>query len=206
MKSNIPEYSDISKDIVYEQHWLHARHVENERLWFTNIFVIVTGGLIALIGYMLASGASEDQPLSSLLSAFLVGIPSLILVLSVIGYFLCVSWRAPFVEHTTLVTKMLQEYPEFYKKYGTGARQDLYKLIKVGGITAHEMFLYFYGALASIALFFLLTVTLHERVNCYLYIAGGLAGMLLVSSILVWRKCLKKREEKYRKEMDVGMW
>jgi len=206
VKSNVPEYSDISKDTVYEQHWLHARHVENERLWFTNIFVIVTGGLLALIGYILASGAGEDQPLSWLLPAFLYGTPSLVLVLSIIGYFLCISWRAPFVEHTALLTKMLQEYPGFYIEYGTWARQDLYKLIKLRWITTHELFLYFYGALASMALFFLLTVILHERVNCYLYIAGGLAGMLFISSILVWRKCLRKREEKYREKIGVGMW
>lgn len=33
-----------------EQNWLHARHVENERLWFTNIFVIVVAGVLAFIG------------------------------------------------------------------------------------------------------------------------------------------------------------
>ncbi len=33
---------------VYEQHWLHARHVENERLWFTNIFAIIFAGSLAV--------------------------------------------------------------------------------------------------------------------------------------------------------------
>lgn len=30
---------------IYEQHWLHARHVENQRLWFANIYRLVAGAL-----------------------------------------------------------------------------------------------------------------------------------------------------------------
>tara|TARA_B100000809_G_scaffold169987_1_gene167350 strand:- start:156 stop:638 length:483 start_codon:yes stop_codon:yes gene_type:complete len=33
-----------SLQMVYEQNWLHFRHVENERLWFTNIFALIVAG------------------------------------------------------------------------------------------------------------------------------------------------------------------
>ena len=34
---------------IFEQHCLHARHVENERLWLTNIFAIIFAGSLAVI-------------------------------------------------------------------------------------------------------------------------------------------------------------
>ena len=54
--------SEISKDKIYEQHWVHARHVENERLWFTNIFVVIMGALLAILGSdMLKNNANEHM-------------------------------------------------------------------------------------------------------------------------------------------------
>jgi len=43
---------------VYEQHWLHARHVENERLWFANIFTAILVGAISVVGKQLFDPAS----------------------------------------------------------------------------------------------------------------------------------------------------
>lgn len=34
---------------VFEQYWMQARHIENERLWLTNIFAVVFAGLLGLI-------------------------------------------------------------------------------------------------------------------------------------------------------------
>jgi hypothetical protein len=34
---------------VFEQYWLQARHVENERLWLTNVFAIIFAALLGLI-------------------------------------------------------------------------------------------------------------------------------------------------------------
>lgn len=35
--------------MVYEQNWLHFRHVENERLWFTNIFALMVAITFAFV-------------------------------------------------------------------------------------------------------------------------------------------------------------
>jgi len=76
---------------VYEQHWLHARHVENERLWFTNIFAVIVAGLLAFMF------TSENNGTPNLFAVY-GGL--LILGLSLLGYFLCLSWRAPFFMRT----------------------------------------------------------------------------------------------------------
>lgn len=34
--------------VLLEQHMLHTRHIENERLWFTNVFAILTGGVLSV--------------------------------------------------------------------------------------------------------------------------------------------------------------
>ena len=48
MKKTSNESIELVKTI-YEQHWLHARHVENERLWLTNIFAILFAGSLAVV-------------------------------------------------------------------------------------------------------------------------------------------------------------
>ena len=35
---------------VYEQYWLHARHQEVQRLWFTNIYSMIVAGTFAYFG------------------------------------------------------------------------------------------------------------------------------------------------------------
>lgn len=46
---------------ILEQNWLHLRHVENQRMWFTNIYVIIVAGSLTFIG---------SQPMSFFSSYF----------------------------------------------------------------------------------------------------------------------------------------
>lgn len=172
---------------VYEQHWLHARHVENERLWFTNIFALIVAGLLAFLGTV------EDE---ELLSLFAVYAGCFIFILSILGYFLCLTWRAPFVEHTTLANKMLKD--SLLKRYAPYAT-EAFRKIKLGWITAHELFLYFYALMAGVGLFLLLYIGLawsYWWVNIVLVITLG----------ALWRGWLARRESEYCKEMGVGKW
>ncbi len=41
-----PEKNDENLKTIYEQYWLHARHVADERLWFTNIYILVVVGIL----------------------------------------------------------------------------------------------------------------------------------------------------------------
>ena len=34
---------------ILKENWLHARHVESERMWFTNIFAAITVGTVAYL-------------------------------------------------------------------------------------------------------------------------------------------------------------
>lgn len=153
---------------VYEQHWLHARHVENERLWFTNIFALIVAGLLAFLG------TTEDK---ELLPQFAIYVGYFIFILSLLGYFVCLTWRAPFVEHTTLANKLLEDSQ--LKKY-IPYTSKAYRRIKIGWITAHELFLYFYALMASGGLFLLLYAGLEKP---YWWISIILFFILCVS----WR-------------------
>lgn len=33
---------------MYEQYWLHSRHQEIQRLWFTNIYAVIFTGVLSL--------------------------------------------------------------------------------------------------------------------------------------------------------------
>jgi hypothetical protein len=185
------ERRELTKS-VYEQHWLHARHVENERLWFTNIFVIIMGGMLSAIVLWEAS-----------LPRIFAIIPGLICVLSLIGYYFCISWRAGFLEHTTLAIKMLKGAPELYNyaPYVKKNDEDIYKIIKVGRISAHELFLYFYAVVASAALFLSVYIGTTNWIP-----AVPPAVLLVVCLVLLWWKWMKKREDKYRNKMDATFY
>ena len=71
---------------VYEQYWLHARHQETQRLWFTNIYTLLIAGVFAYLG---ASGV--DNPTKVLLFIFLA-------MLSLFGYLLTYAWNIPFTK------------------------------------------------------------------------------------------------------------
>lgn len=60
---------------VYRQLWQHFEHMENERLWFTNIYGIVVVGILAALHY------AQD------FSAWLLGFG---LILSILGVCYCV--------------------------------------------------------------------------------------------------------------------
>lgn len=34
---------------VFQQNWENARHIKNERLWFTNIYAMITAGTLSLL-------------------------------------------------------------------------------------------------------------------------------------------------------------
>jgi len=80
---------------VYEQHWLHARHVENERLWFANIFAAILVGAISITGERLFDPAST--PLIVLLMA-----------LSVIGMLMSIKFDSIYKTHERAAQQILE--------------------------------------------------------------------------------------------------
>jgi len=174
---------------IYEQHWLHARHVEYERTWFAVVLAIIVAGSVASLA-TIKNG--------ELLPLFVTYTASIIFVLSILGYFLCLSWRAPFVEHTTLANKMLVVDPwlKEYTPYAPG-----YKGLKFLGISAHELFLYFYALMAGGALFLLLYVGL--AILC-LWVSIIVSLILSLAMGALWRLWLIRREKKYVQEVGVG--
>ena len=174
---------DLLKSI-YEQHWLHARHVENERLWFTNIFGVIVAGLLAFLG------TSEAANLA--LFAKFAG--PFILILAMLGYLLCLSWRAPFVEHTILANKLLGAdlWLKEYASYRPG-----YEGIKFFQISAHELFLYFYALMAGGGLFLLLYIGLGV---CYWWISI----ILFLNMVILWRGLFMKKEKEYVEKTGIG--
>ncbi|MFC4359325.1 hypothetical protein ACFO0N_15380 [Halobium salinum] len=79
------ETSYVPSDVcVYEQYWLHARHVENQMWSDTRIWALVLTGLFTVIG--------SNLPRTAKASVALFGV-----VLSVLGFFLVYSLRLPFL-------------------------------------------------------------------------------------------------------------
>ena len=89
---------------LFEQHWLHCRHLESERAWFMNAYAVVVGGISAFI---IGRGLQDLETLRQLettsafqfLFGFLVG-------LTLLGFFLTIRWIHSFEYHRKMVSKL----------------------------------------------------------------------------------------------------
>lgn len=78
---------------IFKEHWNHARHCENERLWFTNIYAVVVAAVLVFIGNA-AYGVLADFDSAALLALF--G-----LILSVIGFLVVTALTLGYLHHMT---------------------------------------------------------------------------------------------------------
>jgi hypothetical protein len=125
---------------TYEQHWAHARHVESERLSFTNIYFTI---IVATLGstYVIIQ---RDGVFSSYM--LIPGI--IILISSLCGFFMALTLRAPFVAHMEYAKKMLRNNNlSEYWAYG-----EYYSELKPR-VTFHGIFLILFAFFAFVGTF-----------------------------------------------------
>ncbi len=88
--------------VFFEQNWLHARHIENERLWFTNVYVVLIVALMAILGTSNISPTSGTLfPLYSIIAYF-----------SFLGLGFCMKIRIEFHNHTTKAEQNVRRMAE----------------------------------------------------------------------------------------------
>jgi hypothetical protein len=96
----VADASDFQRDLVrsmFEQHWLHARHVENERLLVVNVFALIFGGSIAAYKEsFFSSAALADHVFLMLLALF--------------GVLFSIKIDAIFKGHTQLAQSLLERW------------------------------------------------------------------------------------------------
>lgn len=113
---------------VFEQHWLHARHVENERLWFTNIYALVVGGLLAFTWEKAEATSCSPWPWQILV---------VILLLSLLGLGMCHSMVIPFLRHHTLAQVI--QLKEWRLPYTDKYKLEGYRKVYKGGVYKYEI-------------------------------------------------------------------
>ena len=138
-------YKDNAR-LVFEQYWLHARHVENERLWMTNVFAIIFAGLLGFMGW--------KEELIWYIAAF--G-----LALSLFGLLAVHALRIPFIRYSRMAETIMDV------ELGLGKFRRFFKQNKKDGLrvnidkfwSLHRTFVLFYcftgagwAALLSISL------------------------------------------------------
>lgn len=122
---------------VYEQYWLHARHQETQRLSFTNIYAIIVAGVFAFLGVIYKLEITDEYdylPLKVLLIIFL-------LILSLFGYLLVLTWNYPFVLYSRLAEKLSKHEWDLPKPFLRFENKEYKKSI----IRATTLFILFYS-------------------------------------------------------------
>jgi len=137
---------------MVEEYWRHARHQEDQRLRFAQLYLVMVGALIAYFGAVQGDLAAQGLP-----DTGAVGIPIVILAAaaSIFGWVSTQVWSNPFAVFSRLAERielidlgMPPRYARLYPK-----RDD--KTFGIGRLiaTAYRLFslLYIFGVSASVA-------------------------------------------------------
>lgn len=168
---------------IYEQHWLHARHVENEKLWFTNIYILIVGVLLA---YTFESGKAGFWSWPIL---------AIVLALSLAGFFMCHSLRIPFVYHTKMAD-IIQ-----IKEWGLPYNYGWYDPPKL--IHFHAVFSWLYIVMSSFSFGFLVHDLAYNW--CWYRWWIALVASLICFGILYgyfYKFIFEGKEKETRKKLD----
>jgi hypothetical protein len=125
-----PQSTD--KDVlvaVYEQYWLHARHQENQRLSFTNIYSVIVAGVLTFL-------STTQNP------TLYLGILLFLFALSLLGYLLVHSWNIHWMRYsrlTEVIAKRELGLPDHVLRFApTGPRLGVL-------VPVRDLFAWFYS-------------------------------------------------------------
>jgi len=94
---------------IYREHWNHARHFENVRLWYTKIYVTALG---AIFVFMLQAGYSHQMDFSLISALALFG-----LILSGMGFLVIIDASLGYIHYITDIVMIYYYWDtmEFYR-------------------------------------------------------------------------------------------
>lgn len=107
MSEKINELRDQKLEMVktiFEQNFLHARHVTSERHWFTNVYILVVAGALTFL--------SASKSVQFLCAIFLS-----LLILSLLGIFISLKLGGELTNIHKMNEKLIDEYFETLKSY-----------------------------------------------------------------------------------------
>ena len=180
---------------LLEQHWLHARHLENERLWLTNIYMLIVGALLA---YTFGRGEAGFWPWSILVIIF---------ILSLIGFFMSHSLRIPFYYHSRMadiiqIKEWGLPYNYFYRKKEVKTK-GRFRFDPTKFFHFHATFYWLYIAMSSFSVGFL-TYDLTFDFNWYSWLIA--LGMSLICFGVLYgyfyKVNFKAKEEEAHEELE----
>jgi hypothetical protein len=171
---------------IYEQHRLHARHAENERLWFTNIYMILVGVLLSSTLGAEQANAFWPWPILFVIFSF-----------SILGFCMCHALRIAFV-HASIMADNIAE-KEWGNQHISYQNNVLKKFQRVN---FHMMFSLIYIIMSSLSFGFLIYEFTVKQCECSQVIAI-LAGIILFVFLYycIQKQCFNRNEQGLRKEM-----
>ena len=168
---------------VYEQYWLHARHVERETWLFTSVYVAIVGAIFAAVGANICSGIK-------------IGVTAFGALLSLLGFFVVYTQRIPFLKFILMAEliainefKIKDEYRRFFPKGGKVFPKNKF-------VDTDDILSMFYSTLTG-AMVFLCIKSYNENFSWSAIVP---AFVLFLSLVIVHFRII--RPKKYIKEIS----
>ncbi len=122
MKNNADKESGVFT-AVFEQNWLHIRQKENERIWITNIYVLIVAGALSFLKF------------SNHINLYVV---PFLLILSILNFFFIVKLNAVIKDYVSRIEKIIEKL-EMEEYAGLRVRGGIW-----GWISMDNLFIGFY--------------------------------------------------------------
>ena len=114
---------------ILKENWLHARHVESERMWFSNIFAAITVGTVAYLSKV----GLQVPPLLVLL------------IFSLFCFLVTIKLNASFANHMKAIESIFEDgkialgdQNEWRKYMGMLLKEGIiWKILRVGILTVY---------------------------------------------------------------------
>jgi len=169
---------------IYEQYWSQARHIENERLWLTNIFAVV---FAALLGFITMGGTSWYIPIFGLF-------------LSIVGLVAMHDLRIWYIRYSRLAEKIaINELDGERYDVGKFRKNKGKSSMKIGRFWGlHPVFMYFYSAMFALWI----AILLYElNIRKWLWL---IFIIILCSFLSFYQFVILPREKRMEKEIIGG--
>jgi len=174
---------------IYKEYWTQARHCENERLWFTQIYVVVMAGILGFLSDILSK-----NPLMALALLFTL------MLLTIIGYFVAYALSYTYIRYTRLADLIMLEVYGIKRDYVYDFSPIMKRHPK--RVKFMDIFMIFYSAMMALLSSLSLTMYL-LMIDVSLYELGSLISIASVAIgvflmlLLLYKFKLRRDYEKF---------
>ncbi|MBI2966312.1 MAG: hypothetical protein HYY40_00665 [Bacteroidetes bacterium] len=165
---------------IYNQHWEQARHIEQERMWFGNIFVAIIAGVLAIVK-------------SEILSVQLVPLTVFLMAFSLFGIIFSIKLWTCYMSHVNSAYSIIEKNDNESNKEVMKYVRPQFTTHWIRSVKVSRLFPLFYNICLNGFLFLL---GFQTGIQCYIFWIIFQISFFVISFSIIWKLEFYKTDNK----------